>query len=127
MNAFFQKYHRYFILALFVLCLQGLGFYARKDQILARCPSFDYDGYWHLLRVQEIHRTGNWDNAINPRGNAPLGERIHWTHAMDLVLWIGASLGTWFADFNPSLYWWGVFIGPVFYVLALTDLLLVGG
>jgi hypothetical protein len=126
MNGFFQKYHRYLLLVLFVVLLQGKSFYESRDQISARCPAFDYDSYWHLLRVQEIHRTGSWDNEIYPRGNAPFGERIHWTHAMDLVLWAGASVGSLFGDFDSSLYWWGVFVGPVLYTLSLIVLLLLG-
>jgi hypothetical protein len=125
-GTFLQKYHRYLVLLLIVLFLQVKGFQENKDQILAKCLAVDCDGYWHLLRVQDIHRTGSWDNEINPRGNAPYGERIHWTRAMDLVLWTGASIGSFFTDFDSSLYWWGVFVGPVFYVLSLAAIVVFG-
>src|SRR3972149_6607537 len=126
MKVLLQKYLSCLVLIFLVLSLQARSVRDHKDQILTGAPSFDYDGYWHLLRVQEIHRSGTWDNEVNPGGNAPFGERLHWTHAMDLVLWTGASIGSVFADFDASLYWWGVFVGPVFYILSLIALVLLG-
>lgn len=126
MNAFIKKHHRYLVLALAVLCLQAWNFEKNMDHILARSVSVDNDGYWHLLRVQEIHRSGTWDNDTNFRGNAPFGEHMHWTRAMDLVLWAGATAGSIFTDFDSGLYWWAVFTGPVFYVLSLTVIVVFG-
>lgn len=126
MIGFIKKYDVYVVLALAVLWIQAFSIYKNMDYIRARTVSHDNDGYWHLLRVQEIHRTGSWDNEINPRGNAPFGERIHWTHAMDLVLWAGATVGSVFTDFDTSLYWWGVFLGPFLFALSLIVLLLCG-
>ncbi len=114
------------LLILIALLVQAMTFDRHVDQIRARSLSCDCDGYWHLLRVQEIQRSGSWDNGVNPRGNAPFGERIHWTHAMDLVLWAGACIGSLFTDFNSSLYWWGVFVGPVFSMLSLLAIVLFG-
>lgn len=96
------------------------------ERIDAKILSSDYDGYWHLLRVQNIHNNGNWDNDINQRGNAPFGERIHWTHAMDLVLLGGALIGSFFLDFDNSLYWFGVVVGPLFYILVLLVIIYFG-
>ena len=117
---------KYLLLLFIVLFTQSFGVYSHLDQIHSRSVSMDYDGYWHLLRVQEIHNDGNWDNEINFRGNAPFGERIHWTHAFDIVLLGGAYIGSFFADFDSSLYWFGVVVGPLFFLLSLAALIFFG-
>lgn len=109
----------YLFIFLIVLTAYGVLFYLQQDLISARVLSIDYDGYLHLLRVQEIHHNGHWDNDLNLRGNAPYGERLHWTRAMDLVLLCGAWVGSFFTDFDTSLFWWGVFVGPFLYVVSL--------
>lgn len=126
MKTFNVQHCKYLTLALIVLFLQSHNFSRNMDRIRRKSLVVDYDGYWHLLRVQEIHNSGSWDNEINFRGNAPFGERIHWTHAMDIVLFGGAYIGSFFADFDSSLYWFGVLVGPLFYVLSLVAIIFFG-
>lgn len=126
MNAVKIKHGRYIVLVLIVLFFQYLNFSRAMDRIDNNILSKDYDGYWHLLRVQNIHNSGSWDNDINYRGNAPFGERLHWTHAMDIVLLGGAYIGSFFTDFDSGLHWFGVIVGPLFYMLALLAVIYFG-
>lgn len=120
------QHYKYLVLVLIVLFLQSNNISRNMDRIRSKSLFGDCDGYWHLLRVQEIHNSGSWDNEINFRGNAPFGEHIHWTHAMDIVLLGGAYIGSFFADFDTSLYWFGVFVGPLFYILSLVAIIFFG-
>jgi hypothetical protein len=126
MKAVIIQNYKYIVLVLIVLSLQYKSFSSNMDRIRDKSLFGDSDGYWHLLRVQEIHNSGSWDNEINFRGNAPFGERIHWTHAMDIVLFGGAYIGSFFTDFDSSLYWFGVLVGPLLYVLSLVAIIFLG-
>ena len=125
-KAFIKQHYKYLALVFIVLFFQFATLSKNMDRIHRRSLFGDYDGYWHLLRVREIHNSGSWDNEINFRGNAPFGERIHWTHAMDIVLFGGAYIGSFFVDFDSSLYWFGVLVGPLFYVLSLAAIIFFG-
>jgi len=125
-KAFTVQHYKYIVLVFIVLYSQSCSLYRNMDRIRCQSLAGDYDGYWHLLRAQEIHNSGSWDNEINVRGNAPFGERIHWTHAFDIVLLGGAYIGSFFADFDSSLYWFGVLVGPLFYVLSLAAIIFFG-
>lgn len=116
---------RYMTLGLAVLLALLINLNHQQDQLHHGLLALDDDGYWHLLRVQNMHQ-GDWDNEINERGNAPFGERIHWTSAFDLVLLTGAKIGSLFTDFDSSLHWTGVVVGPFFFVVSVMMLLLFG-
>lgn len=115
-----------FFLVIVVITLQTANYLSNFEKIAANILNMDYDGYWHLLRVKEIHDTGIWENHVNYRGNAPFGERIHWTHAMDLVLLAGAHAGALFSNFDTGLRWSGVVVGPFFYMLTLLVITIFG-
>lgn len=102
-----------------------INFDHQRENLKHDLLAVDGDGYWHLLRVRNMHR-GDWNNEINERGNAPFGERIHWSSAFDLVLLAGARFGTLFTDFETSLRWTGVVIGPVLFVMTALMLLAFG-
>jgi hypothetical protein len=125
-KAVIRQHYKYIALILIVSIFQWRSFSTNLEQMRNKSLFIDADGYWHLLRAQEIHDTGNWDNEINFRGNAPFGERIHWTHAMDIVLLGGAYLGSLFTDFETSLYWFGVLVGPLFFLLSLVVIIAFG-
>lgn len=114
-----------FFLVLVVITLQASNYLSNSEKIAANILHMDYDGYWHLLRAKEIHYTGIWNNNVNYRGNAPFGERIHWTHAMDLVLLAGGNAGALFSDFDTGLRWFGVVVGPFFYMLTLLVIIIL--
>ena len=85
----------------------------------------DGDCYMRLLRVLLLFETGDWYNTIIPRSNAPFGQSMHWTKPLDIILFLGASLGAIATNFKASLYWWGVFLSPVLEGISLFGLIYV--
>lgn len=85
---------------------------------LERGRFFDPDSYSRLVRVQQLHDSGNWYMAAFPRSNAPYGEAQHSTRPMDVLLLAGAWALEPFLGFKTSLYWWGMFVSPALYILT---------
>jgi hypothetical protein len=83
---------------------------------------FDPDCYMHLQRALRAANEG-WQQALDPRVNAPDGYTIHWTALFDILLVAGAAplrlLGLSLPD---ALYVWGGLISPVLLVAALSVL-----
>ncbi|MBP1762954.1 MAG: rane protein required for N-linked glycosylation-like protein [Firmicutes bacterium] len=73
----------------------------------------DTDTYMRLVRVQQLHDTGMWFDNIIYRSNAPYGEVLHWSRFLDLLLLMGAGVGSVFLSFKEALFWWGYFISPI--------------
>ena len=103
---------------LVVLIIQASIFWINMDAFLNRLPTTDFDGYWHLLRVEKLYETKNIYDMMIDRSNAPYGENIHWTSAFDLILFIGAYAGSFFVEFKDALYWWSVFLNPILHILT---------
>ena len=82
---------------LIVLIVHTSIFWINMDAVLNRLPTTDFDGYWHLLRAEKLYETKNIYDMTIDRSNAPYGENIHWTSAFDLILFIGAYVGSFFA------------------------------
>ncbi len=110
-------YHPFFIVMV-ILFFHVAIFITNYESILHQITVRDFDGYWHLLRVESLYHTGNiYDTALF-RSNAPYGESLHWTRAFDLMLYAGAYLGSIFVDFKVALFWWAIFVNPVLHVLS---------
>ena len=82
----------------------------------------DSDCYMHLIRVSELRETGRWYDPVILRSNAPFGDRLHWTRPFDTLLLAGAVPASFLADFDSSLFWWGVILSPVLLLGALLAL-----
>lgn len=82
----------------------------------------DTDAYMRMVRVQELHASGDWFDARLPRVNPPEGHVQHWTRPLDAMLLAGALLLEPVLGFDGALHLWGVLISPL--MLALTVLAL---
>ena len=110
-------YHPLFIVII-ILLFHTIIFINNSEAILNQITIRDFDGYWHLLRVESLYNTGNiYDTALF-RSNAPYGESLHWTKAFDLILYAGAYIGSIFVDFKVALFWWAIIVNPVLHVLS---------
>lgn len=78
----------------------------------------DIDGYTRLLRVRTLHETGQWQQPVELRANAPFGVTSHWTRPLDALLLAGARALAPALGFERALFWWGVVLSPLLYVLA---------
>lgn len=112
-----QGYHPLFIVIV-ILLLHVTIFVNNSDAILHQITIRDFDGYWHLLRVENLYNSGNIYDTFLLRGNAPYGESSHWTRAFDLILYAGAYVGSFFVTFKVALFWWSIFVNPVLHVLT---------
>ncbi|MEO5374426.1 MAG: hypothetical protein H7840_09110 [Alphaproteobacteria bacterium] len=79
----------------------------------------DPDCYMRLDRVLWLHERGDWYDALQPRANAPYGETLHWTRPLDVILLVGAWVGSLVTDFRQALYVWGVLVSPVLLAVAV--------
>lgn len=82
----------------------------------------DPDGFMWLARVLELQATGDfWDGRL-PRVDPPHGYEQHWTRPFDVVLLIGAWVGSLFVDFDRALLGWSIVLGPLFAVATVVIL-----
>ena len=110
-------YHPFFIVMVIIL-IHVTIFINNSEAILHQITIRDFDGYWHLIRVENLYNSSNiYDTALF-RSNAPYGESIHWTRAFDLILYAGAYIGSFFVNFKVALFWWGIFVNPILHVLS---------
>ncbi len=110
-------YHVFFIVMV-ILFFHVAIFIANYESILHQITIRDFDGYWHLLRVENLYNSGNIYETTLFRSNAPYGESLHWTRSFDLILYAGAYSGSFFVDFKVALFWWAIFVNPVLHVLS---------
>jgi len=82
----------------------------------------DSDCYLRLLRVEDLHKGGNWYDPVVLRINPPHGQTSHWTRPFDVLLFAGALPIALFTDFESALFWWGVIISPVLLIATLIAL-----
>ena len=82
----------------------------------------DSDSYLRLLRVENLHKGGNWYDPVFLRINPPHGQTSHWTRPFDVLLLAGATPIALFTDFESALFWWGIIISPVLMIAALVAL-----
>lgn len=87
-------------------------------------PQFvDSDCYMRMVRVEQLYTTHNWYDTSIHRSNWPYGELLHWSRLFDIILIAGALIGRAFAGFKASLFWWGMYIGPILSVASLAVIL----
>jgi len=79
----------------------------------------DSDCYMRLQRVLNLYQSGQWFDSFEPRSNAPIGEQLHWTRPLDLILLIGAWIGSAVTDFRSALWAWGVVVSPALLMVGL--------
>ena len=82
----------------------------------------DPDCYLRLLRVEDLHKGGNWYDPVVLRINPPHGQTSHWTRPFDVLLLAGALPIALFTEFKSALFWWGVIISPVLLIATLIAL-----
>ncbi len=82
----------------------------------------DTDAYMRLVRVLDLHASGDWFDARLLRVNPPEGHVQHWTRFLDALLLGGAWLLEPFLGFRTGLHLWGVLISPVLLALAIVAL-----
>ncbi len=82
----------------------------------------DTDAYMRLVRVLDLHASGDWFDARLLRVNPPEGHVQHWTRLLDALLLGGAWLLQPVLGFNTALHLWGVLISPVLLALAIVAL-----
>ncbi len=82
----------------------------------------DTDAYMRLVRVLDLHASGDWFDARLLRVNPPEGHVQHWTRLLDALLLGGAWLLEPVLGFRTGLHLWGVLISPVLLALAIVGL-----
>lgn len=111
--------YNYWLLLALLLISSYVFYYFIKTTDFNNFIFADSDCYMRLIRVKELYLSGAWfDNTI-PSSNYPFGEVLHWSRPFDLLLLAGTCLGMFFTEFGRALYWSGVFISPVLYILAV--------
>ncbi len=80
---------------------------------LLRGALLDTDSYMRLVRVRQLAATGAWFDSSIPRANAPFGDVLHWTRPVDVLILLGAWVGTPVLGFQRALHWSGVFLSPL--------------
>lgn len=106
-----RGFYSLIILGLFTFFLQ-LAFYEILQE--GQEPRlYDTDAYMRLVRVEQLHQTGNWFDNVIHRSNTPYGESSHWTRPLDLLLLAGAWVFQLFTNFHHALLTWGILISPV--------------
>ena len=110
-------YHPFFIVVV-ILLVHIVLFFKNQDMILHQITLRDFDGYWHLAKAKDLYNFGNTYHTTLSRSNAPYGEILHWTSSFDLMLYIGAYIGSFFVNFNVALLWWSIIINPILHVLT---------
>jgi len=79
----------------------------------------DPDCYVRLMRVTRLARTAAWYDGFEPLLNAPYGLVMHWTRPFDVLLLLLSLPGLAVADFQTSLYWAAVVVGPLLAAVTL--------
>lgn len=106
------------------LALALVSVAAHWSSALASGALQDPDGYMRLVRVEKLLADGAWQDHSMPRSNAPAGDELHWSRAMDVVLLAGAApLAPWLG-WRQALWVWGMGTSPVLHAAAA--LLLAG-
>jgi len=103
--------------ALILILLYMIGLAPIKNGELA-----DSDCYLRLLRVEDLHKGGNWYDPVVLRINPPHGQTSHWTRLFDILLLVGAVPISLFTDFESALFWWGIIISPLLLIATLIAL-----
>lgn len=96
--------------------------------VLFRAPGvlsgqlMDPDDYMRLVRVEQLHATGDWYDGRIARSNAPYGDTLHWTRPLDVLLLVGGWLLSPFMGFERGLFWAGALASPVLQLAILLSI-----
>ena len=82
----------------------------------------DTDCYMRLVRVEQLYIDKDWYDNVIHRSDWPLGETLHWSRLLDIILLAGAYVGYPFVGFKVSLFWWGMMVGPILHVACMAGL-----
>ena len=83
----------------------------------------DTDSYMRMVRMTELADTGNWYDRIIDRSNAPFGEALHWTRALDTLILAPALVLSPFMAFDNAIFLSAIFSGPILHLATLLALL----
>jgi hypothetical protein len=108
--------------ALLLATLVQLAGVARDHGAVLRGDLLGADSYMRLNRVAELIESGDWFSRVFTRSNAPWGETMHWTRALDTLLLAGAAPLSPLLGWRDALHVWGALLSPVLHVLALLAL-----
>jgi hypothetical protein len=122
MSSMFQRLHiaafPIFLLLLVQILLQARVGWPIVDGVL-----IDTDSYMRMVRIRELIETGAWYDRVIERSNAPYGEVLHWTRALDLFVLAGAFVSSVFVEFDDALFLSAIFVGPILHLATLLALL----
>ncbi len=71
------------------------------------------DGLMRHVWVAQLYEGGGWYNNIIADISAPHGGSLHWTHALDILIILGAQPLELFMDSPQALFWSGALICPL--------------
>lgn len=80
---------------------------------------FGPDAFSRINRLEHNIASGDWSNDSFPLSNAPFGERIQWTQALDVfILSLAAPLSL-FLGWEDGLFVGGSLVSPIFHIAAV--------
>ncbi|MDP4120110.1 MAG: hypothetical protein Q8876_03525 [Bacillota bacterium] len=79
----------------------------------------DTDSFMRMVRVDELHGTNNWYDSTIMRSDAPVGETLHWSRPLDVMLLVGADVLSPFVGFNRGLEYWAFVMNTLLGIFAL--------
>ncbi|MBI9012897.1 MAG: hypothetical protein JEZ08_11750 [Clostridiales bacterium] len=81
------------------------------------------DPFMRLVRVEELNETFDWFDSVVERSNAPYGDELHWTRALDIIL-LGLAKGlSLIFPFPKALQYAGIILSPLLGVVLVCILI----
>jgi len=78
----------------------------------------DADGYMRLVRVGLLVETAAWFDHVIPRSNWPVGEALHWTRPLDVLIVALAAPLIPFIGTGPALNAAGSLVSPLLHLAS---------
>lgn len=85
----------------------------------------DADGYMRLVRVNRLVETWGWFDTWIPRSNWPLGDVLHWTRPLDVLVIVLALPFLPFVGTDAAIHVAGSLISPVLHLASCLALIWV--
>ncbi len=80
---------------------------------------FGPDAFSRINRLEHNIASGDWSNDSFPLSNAPFGERIQWTQALDVLILILAAPLALVLGWEDALFVGGSLVSPIFHIAAI--------